>query len=391
MFCPNCGTQNPETAATCTKCNFNLKGAAAPKFKGTMLMMNNPGAIPAVPRPPTPAGAAPPPGGGPPFGGGGGEGAPLGNPAPMPSKLKGTMVGVAPPMGIPPTPPRPPSIPPGGDVPPPPAFVMGGQQPQMGNIGTPPPFGAPPMNPVNPLGGTVAADGPNPFGFGAPPAQAAPQQPGSGGFGGGGYGQPPPGGPGPQDFGGGGGGYGPPPQQQGFPPPQQQQQQQQGGPQDWGQPPMQQQMGMGAPQGGPGMMAPYGQPQGMMPPQGQQMMGPGQHGPKGIPRSGTMELVYSFVSCGLYQTFWFYRACQEINAYLGRDAAPFWKIFLLTSVTCGLYAIYWQVTQCGVLVQEMQQRAGLQNPQNQGIMYLVPYYNVILLQEELNKVWQAPG
>src|SRR5262249_8912443 len=38
VFCPNCGTQNSETASTCTKCGFNLKGAAAPKFKGTMLM-----------------------------------------------------------------------------------------------------------------------------------------------------------------------------------------------------------------------------------------------------------------------------------------------------------------------------------------------------------------
>ena len=46
MFCPNCGTQNTETAQTCAKCNFALKTGAAPKFKGTMLMMNNPGQIP---------------------------------------------------------------------------------------------------------------------------------------------------------------------------------------------------------------------------------------------------------------------------------------------------------------------------------------------------------
>ena len=37
MFCPNCGTQNSETASTCTKCGFNLKGAAAPKFKKVSL------------------------------------------------------------------------------------------------------------------------------------------------------------------------------------------------------------------------------------------------------------------------------------------------------------------------------------------------------------------
>src|SRR5262245_15553989 len=39
VFCPNCGTQNQETAQTCTKCGFSMK-SAAPKFKGTMLMMN---------------------------------------------------------------------------------------------------------------------------------------------------------------------------------------------------------------------------------------------------------------------------------------------------------------------------------------------------------------
>ena len=61
MFCPNCGTENEEAATTCKKCGFNLKGAAAPKFKGTMLMMNAPAApragAPAAPRagPPAPA------------------------------------------------------------------------------------------------------------------------------------------------------------------------------------------------------------------------------------------------------------------------------------------------------------------------------------------------
>src|SRR5215208_6914412 len=51
VFCPNCGTQNADTATTCTKCGFNLKGAAAPKFKGTMLMMNAPAAVPRAPGP----------------------------------------------------------------------------------------------------------------------------------------------------------------------------------------------------------------------------------------------------------------------------------------------------------------------------------------------------
>ncbi|MCK6592060.1 MAG: zinc-ribbon domain-containing protein, partial [Polyangiaceae bacterium] len=67
MFCPNCGTQNSETASTCSKCGFNLKGAAAPKFKGTMLMSQEPSRPPSPPGAPG-AGLPPPPGGQPPGG-----------------------------------------------------------------------------------------------------------------------------------------------------------------------------------------------------------------------------------------------------------------------------------------------------------------------------------
>jgi hypothetical protein len=175
VFCPNWGTQNPDTAQTCSKCSFHLKGAAAPKFKGTMLMMNQPvvptgGPAPAAGNPAAPAGGPPRPSA---------SGAPPGA-ANVPSKLKGTMVGVAP---------------------------MGGGMPAMGAPKTPPPpaataesnsaFSPPVPQPgVNPLGGTVAADagsfasafgppGPSPGGYAPPPQQ--PQQP---------YGAPPPQGPG---------------------------------------------------------------------------------------------------------------------------------------------------------------------------------------------------
>ncbi|MBK7583475.1 MAG: zinc-ribbon domain-containing protein [Myxococcales bacterium] len=143
MFCPNCGTQNPDTATTCTKCGFNLKGAAAPKFKGTMLMMN-PQQGAAAPKPGAPAAPAVPS-------------------APKP-QLKGTMLGVAPPsMGSAP-------LPPGGAPAP----------------AAPPPAGPPPGGfggPADPLGGTmVAPPGGAPPGF--PPPGADP-----------GFGGPPPGGP----------------------------------------------------------------------------------------------------------------------------------------------------------------------------------------------------
>ncbi len=302
MFCPNCGTQNPDTAQSCSKCSFNLKGAAAPKFKGTMLMMNQPtpGGTPAP-------GAAPMPG----APGAGlpgaaarstGSGAPPGAVAP-PSKLKGTMVGVAPMAG------GFPGSMPGGPSP------MGAPAPTPAPEAAPPVFSPPVQQQgVNPLGGTVAADVSSfAAAFGnAPAPQAAPPAPGGYGAPQGGaapfaattavpaaygappYGAPPPGYGPPQGYGGPQGGppqgYGPPPGQQpggydpnappgggyGAPPPGYGQQQQPG----YGPPPGYPQPGPGGQYGsppgypmqaGPGAMQPYGQ--------GAPMMGPG--GPAG--------------------------------------------------------------------------------------------------------------
>lgn len=235
VFCPNCGTQNAETALTCSKpgCGFALKAAAAPKFKGTMLMQGNaqmpprPPVPEAMPPAPSPSGSALQP---PPSMGHAPPGAAPGNAA----RLKGTIVGVAPP-----TP---------GAAPGPSAF--GGPPPSA-------PMGAAPQaehqfgsQAVNPLGGTMALDAGAMPPFGAP--APAPEAPAPGGYApppAQGYGAPPPDPFAPPAYGaapaGGdpfappGGGHDafgqPPPQQQqqhgmyGAPPPPQQQQ-----PQDFG-------------------------------------------------------------------------------------------------------------------------------------------------------------
>jgi hypothetical protein len=176
VFCPNCGTQNPETSQNCSKCNFNLKGAAAPKFKGTMLMMNQAGGP--TPAPPRPVGGALPgaaPGAPQPAAVAGARSA-VGAGAGVPSKLKGTMVGVAPPSAFGAGPAVPRSTPP-----PPPAAVdrLATPGPQ------PSPFGMGGGAAVNPLGGTVVADSAPAY---APPPDAFPPPPGQ-------YGPPPGAGP----------------------------------------------------------------------------------------------------------------------------------------------------------------------------------------------------
>lgn len=255
MFCPNCGTQNNDGAQTCVKCGFNLRGGAGPaqKFKGTMMLAGQ--------NPPGIGGPPPGPGGAPgPFGGPAPSGPPGGDPNP---KLKGTMVGVAPPMvGSAAMPPADPFGAPGGA---PYGQAPGGYGAPQGGYGAP---AAPPGGP-DPFGATA---GPGAFqGYGQP--AAPPQQ--------GGYGQPaaPQGGYGAPAQ----GGYGAPDPNQGYGAPQQ------GG---YGQPAAPAQGGYGAPaQGGYGAPDPnqgYGAPQGQpgFPPPAQGGYGAPAQGGYGAPAGG---------------------------------------------------------------------------------------------------------
>ncbi|RYE81568.1 MAG: zinc-ribbon domain-containing protein, partial [Myxococcales bacterium] len=169
LFCPNCGAQNPDNATACSNCGFNLKPAtAAPKFKGTMLMMNSPfaGGAPSVPGEPgapgvpgAPLPSSPPPGVDPNDPNGGRR------------QMKGTIVGIAPPApGAAPAPQglAPPTSDPG-------AMASGGSFAPPGGAGA-----------VNPMGSTFVADDrpvpgfppPSPgFGGGAPFGSAPAQPP----------------------------------------------------------------------------------------------------------------------------------------------------------------------------------------------------------------------
>ena len=81
MFCPNCGTKNPDSEAKCAQCGFDLQAKAPQaRFKGTMVMAPT-SATPKA----TPAGAPTP------------EPSLQAPPATKAGSLKGTMIGVAPP------------------------------------------------------------------------------------------------------------------------------------------------------------------------------------------------------------------------------------------------------------------------------------------------------
>ena len=406
MFCPNCGTENDEAATTCKKCGFNLKGAAAPKFKGTMLMMNSPQQ--GAPRPagaPAPGPAAPPPAAQPPA-------APPAAPGPAAggrSQLKGTMLGVAPPpMGAHgPPPAAPPAQPPTqqggfGALAPTPAQPFHAQQPPPAA----PPQHAPPAHGgspgVNPLGGTMVADpagmGFNPYGgggYGAPPQQGAPQHgapqhgappqgapPHQGGYGSPpqGYGAPPQGQPGfppPGGFPPAGGGYGSPP---GAPP-------QHGG---YGSPPAQGGYGQPAQQGyGAPPQQGYGAPQqgysapnyGGMPSGGAPIVAASASGrPIGKTRNPVMTLVFGAL-CFVYAMIQVWQMANELKAFRGKDDLKpiFFFIPILNLI---------EIWKLAPKLLEAKQMAGVPNPTVQHpVLYL--FLGIYFWPADLNEIWQA--
>jgi hypothetical protein len=383
LFCPNCGTKNQDTATTCTKCGFNVKGAAAPKFKGTMLMMNQnvaalkaqaaaQAAAPAAPQAAHPS--APPPPGAP-------APAPLGPPTPAKPQFKGTMVGVAPPGGFrapaqtpAPAAAPPASAPPGGAPQPAPAqptplgfapTALGMAVPQQAGGYAPPAqpagFGTPGPAPgadaaVNPLGGTIAL-GQMPAPPPGAPAPGAPQAQ-----------TPPPWAAGPAAA-------------PGFPPP-------------GGQTPPGQFPGAAAPpQAGPPMG--YGAPA---------MGAPGAYGPppaamvpapaaapagfaapfavRGKVRNPFVVLALSCVTCGIYGMIWAYQSLAELKAYLNKDEIVPWHIFVpVLNLVVMLFKLPDWVT-------EAKQRAGARNPKSAGALlyFFLAWY---FLTVDLNEIWQA--
>jgi Domain of unknown function (DUF4234) len=137
-------------------------------------------------------------------------------------------------------------------------------------------------------------------------------------------------------------------------------------------------------------MVPYGDPNAGAQPPGMAGMAGAGAGRKGkVQAPMTVLLMCMFIP--FYSLYHMFNTAGEINAFLGRDAISVFKVIGLGMITCGFYALYWRAMVYGGILQEVQQRAGVPNPVNHGFMHVVPIYNILLGQEELNKAWSTPG
>lgn len=114
---------------------------------------------------------------------------------------------------------------------------------------------------------------------------------------------------------------------------------------------------------------------------------------KGEVRNPTTVWILSIVTCGLYGLYWYYTMGNELKNYLGKEELnPVMDILIV--FLCSFYAWYLPI-KYGKLIQEAQMRAGLPNPEDQGVRFLLFMllcgYGYALMQEELNKIWEAGG
>jgi hypothetical protein len=103
-----------------------------------------------------------------------------------------------------------------------------------------------------------------------------------------------------------------------------------------------------------------------------------------------LDVILSFITCGIYYFFWQARQFRAANHLLGQERYSFWMWFLLTLVTCGLYNIYYEYYLAQGLV-EAQEKHGRQKSKDLPVLSLVLTIiglNIVadaIQQNEINK------
>jgi hypothetical protein len=115
---------------------------------------------------------------------------------------------------------------------------------------------------------------------------------------------------------------------------------------------------------------------------------------KGEVRNPIMMFLFAWLSCGLYNLYFTHKAASELKAYLGNEDVNPMVITVISLLTCH----FWGGFQVGKLIMEAQQRAGVPNPVDKGLIAgvlnmftCITGFGNKLLQDELNKVWETGG
>lgn len=108
-------------------------------------------------------------------------------------------------------------------------------------------------------------------------------------------------------------------------------------------------------------------------------------------RNIALCILYSILTCGIYQIYWFVCMVDELNlAAEEEDTTSGIAVFLLGLVTCGIYLFYWYY-KAGEKVNAARALRGQSADTNNSILYLIlsifgfSIINDCLIQNELNQ------
>lgn len=102
-------------------------------------------------------------------------------------------------------------------------------------------------------------------------------------------------------------------------------------------------------------------------------------------------IIFSVITCGLYNIYWNYRQMLAMNALLGRHEFDFLKWAVLTVLSCGIYHIYYEYRMGAELQNWLTQN---NRPVNQNLAIIGLVLSIFGLtvvadavyQHELNKL-----
>lgn len=102
-------------------------------------------------------------------------------------------------------------------------------------------------------------------------------------------------------------------------------------------------------------------------------------------------IIFSVVTCGIYNIYWNYRQIEAMNALLGRREFDFLKWALLTILSCGLYHFYFEYRMGAELQAWLEQNDRKVNPNLAVIGLILSLFALWVLadavyQHELNKL-----
>jgi hypothetical protein len=88
-------------------------------------------------------------------------------------------------------------------------------------------------------------------------------------------------------------------------------------------------------------------------------------------RSIALSIILSFITCGLYGLYWYYKLTNDAHQAVGRQTTASGGMAILFSIiTCGIYTLYWAY-KIGDSIAEAREARGMRSDHNAPIIYLL--------------------